>query len=350
MGRLVFAIPGDLFLPTGGNRYGRRMLAELPQFGVEPVHLPLPGRFPDAGPEDVALALDAMQSALRPGDVLLVDGLAYAALPGAAIRAIASPVIALCHHPLCLEAGLTPERSEALRENERAVLALAHCVIAASAHVAAILRDQFDVSSERLAVAPPGTDPSARARGSGGAPRLIAVGAITPRKAFHLLVEALAGLKQLDWRLRIVGSLELCPETAGALSRQVEAMGLSGRVDVAGALSDAELEEAYATSDIFVSSSLFEGFGMALAEAMARGLPIVTTTGGAAAETVPAAAAQKIPPSDVRALREALRKLLSDGVLRRDLAENSWRAGQALPQWRDLAFTIARIFRGISEG
>jgi glycosyltransferase involved in cell wall biosynthesis len=350
MGRLVFAIPGDISAHTGGYAYGRRMLAELPRFGVETVHLPLPGRFPEAEPHDVALALDAMQATLQPGDVLLVDGLAYGALPEAAISAIATPIVALCHHPLCLEAGLTPEREQALRENERAALALARRVIVSSTHVADILRDHFGVPSHRLAVAPPGTDPSARPRGSGGgAPAMIAVGAISPRKAYPLLLEALSGLAQLDWRLRIVGSRDLSPAAAAALAAKIEALGLEARIDLVGGLAGDELEEAYAASDIFVASSLFEGFGMALAEAMARGLPIVTTTGGAAAETVPDDAALKIPPSNVRALREALRKMLSDGGLRRKLAEGSWRAGQALPQWRDSASTIARIFRAIAE-
>ncbi len=350
MGRLLFAIPGDILARTGGYGYDRRILAELPQFGVEAVHLALPGGFPEAGPQDVASALHAMQSALRPGDVLLVDGLAYGALPEAAIRAISPPIVALCHHPLCLEAGLTPERRRALRESERAALALARRVIVASTHSAALLRDHFGVPPHRLSVAPPGADPASRARGSGGAPALIAVGAIAPRKAFHHLVEALGGLARLDWRLRIVGSRDRFPATAAALAAQIEALGLSPRIDLVGELSDDELEAAYAASDVFVSSSLFEGYGMALAEAMARGLAIVTTTGGAAAETVPDAAAQKTPPSDVPALREALRIMISDSGLRRELAEASWRAGQALPQWRDTAFTIAGIIREAMKG
>jgi glycosyltransferase involved in cell wall biosynthesis len=78
---------------------------------------------------------------------------------------------------------------------------------------------------------------------------------------------------------------------------------------------------------------------------LACGLPIVTTTGGAAAQTVPDAAALKIPPSDVAALREALRRLISDPGLRRELAEGAWRAGQKLPRWRDSAHRIVEAFQ-----
>jgi glycosyltransferase involved in cell wall biosynthesis len=165
-----------------------------------------------------------------------------------------------------------------------------------------------------------------------------------PRKAYGVLVEALGGLAELDWRLRIVGSRDLHPLSVAALARQIAALGLAARIELAGEFSGAELDSLYSTSDIFVSASLFEGFGMALAEAMARGLPIVTTTGGAAAETVPDAAALKIPPADVAALRAALRKLICDDALRRRLAEGSWRAGQSLPQWRESARAIAEAF------
>ncbi len=87
---------------------------------------------------------------------------------------------------------------------------------------------------------------------------------------------------------------------------------------------------------------------MALAEAMARGLPIVTTTGGAAAETVPDGAGLKVPPGDVSALREALRKLLISPDLRAQLGEAAWRAGQALPSWSDTAGVIADALRRVA--
>ncbi|WP_294537529.1 glycosyltransferase family 4 protein [uncultured Rhodoblastus sp.] len=350
MGRLVFAIPGDISARTGGYGYDRRLLAELPPIGVEAVHLPLPGRFPDAGPQDVAAALAAMQQALQPGGALLIDGLAYGALPAEAIGALAAPVIALCHHPLCLETGLAPGRVEFLRQSERAALALARHVIVTSAHTAEILRRDFDIAPDRLTVAPPGTDRAPRARGSGGAPLLLAVGAIMPRKAFDVLVEALGGLTELDWRLQIVGSRALHPVIVAALEAQIKALGLESRIELAGEFSGGEIDAIYAASDIFVSASLFEGFGMALAEAMTRGLPILTTTGGAAAQTVPDAAALKVPPADVAALREALRRLLCDDGLRRRLAQASWRAGQGLPRWRESARLVAAVFRATIGG
>ena len=161
------------------------------------------------------------------------------------------------------------------------------------------------------------------------------------------MVEALAGLARLDWRLRLVGGAP-APETANALARLIEARGLGARIDWLGEVSAEALDGIYDSSDIFVSSSLYEGYGMALAEALARGLPIVTTTGGACADTAPDGAALKVAPGDVGALREALRRMIEDRDLRRDLSEASWRAGQQLPSWRDTARTIGRAARAIA--
>ena len=82
--------------------------------------------------------------------------------------------------------------------------------------------------------------------------------------------------------------------------------------------------------------------------AMARGLPIITTTGGAAAQTVPDAAALKVPPGDVLALREALQTAIADAALRARLSDASWLAGQGLPRWSDGAALIARVLHSIA--
>ncbi|MCC2099212.1 MAG: glycosyltransferase family 4 protein, partial [Hyphomicrobiales bacterium] len=99
----------------------------------------------------------------------------------------------------------------------------------------------------------------------------------------------------------------------------------------------------YAGSDVFVLASHYEGYGMVLAEAMASGLAIISTTGGAAAATVPDDAALKVPPGDGVALRDALRRVIGDTALRRSLSGASWQAGQKLPRWPDTAKIIAGV-------
>jgi glycosyltransferase involved in cell wall biosynthesis len=84
---------------------------------------------------------------------------------------------------------------------------------------------------------------------------------------------------------------------------------------------------------------------MVLAEAMARGLPIVCTTGGAAAETVPESAALKVPPGDEAALSDAIARVLDDRVLRGRMSDAAWAGGQKLPRWGDTARIFARVIK-----
>ena len=344
----VFAIPGDINLPTGGYTYDRRVLAALPGKGIDVRHVELPGSFPEPSPADLA-ETGRLLASVPPHTVLLIDGLAYGAMPAEIVRRLAAPVVALVHHPLCLEAGVSEPRQRTLRASETAALALARCVITTSRTTARTLIADFRVPEPKIAVAEPGTEPAARAHGTGTPIQLLAVGAVVPRKAYDVLVRALATLEAHDWRLTIAGPTDRSAEALASLQAAVRDTGLGDRIALAGPLGAAELDRHYACADIFLMPSLYEGYGMALAEAMARGLPIISTTGGAAAETVPDAAALKVAPGDESALAAAIQRLLADPGLRARMAEASWAAGQKLPRWADTARLIAGVIREVAS-
>jgi glycosyltransferase involved in cell wall biosynthesis len=203
------------------------------------------------------------------------------------------------------------------------------------------------VPARKITVAEPGTDPAARATGTGTPLQLLAVGAVSPRKAYDVLVRALEPLADLDWRLTIAGATDRDPAAAAALKSIIDRSGLGERIKLAGKVVPATLDRFYESADLFVMPSLFEGYGMVLAEAMARGLPIVCTTGGAAAETVPDAAAIKVPPGDPEPLTAALRLALEDKKRRTRMADASWDAGRALPTWNETARRIAAVILGM---
>ncbi|HEX2724613.1 MAG TPA: glycosyltransferase family 4 protein [Beijerinckiaceae bacterium] len=347
MVEVAFAIPGDLATPTGGYAYDRRMLELLPARGVSVRHIELPGSFPNPTGADLAQTERQLRSTPA-GAVLLIDGLAYGAIPADLIRRLDRRVVALVHHPLGLEAGLAPERELELLQTEIAALAEARWVITTSMATARLLAEEFDVPSSRITVAEPGTEPAPRASGTGTPVELLAVGAVSPRKAYGLLVEALSTLQHRDWRLTIAGALDRAPEAAGALRAAITSSALADRILLPGAVTDAELAKLYDRADIFVSPSLFEGYGMVLTEAMARGLPMVASTGGAAAETVPETAGLKVPPGDVAALRAALEAMIVDPNLRRTFADGSWAAAHALPRWNDAAARIAEVVEEVA--
>ncbi|MCB5274078.1 Mannosylfructose-phosphate synthase [Arthrobacter sp. SO5] len=351
---LVFAIPGDLSAPTGGYAYDRSLLAHLPGSGIRVRHLQLPGSWPSPTAADVEETRRLLAS-LRDRTTVLVDGLAYGAFPDTLLETLGNgtghQVIALVHHPLALESGLGEDQRRLLEGTERHALACAAHVIATSASTARTLTRDFGVPAGKITTACPGTRPARRAEGSGrtrGA-ELLCVGSVSPRKAYGVLASALSRLTDLDWHLTIVGETDRVPGEHARVAAAVKAHGLAGRVTFAGVLTADELEAAYHSSDVFLMPSLYEGYGMALAEAMSHGLPIVCTTGGAAAETVPDGAAIKVPPGDAPALGNAVRSLLTVPQRLADLGERSWAAGRALPPWQDTAGRVADLVRAVAR-
>lgn len=347
MTRCAFVIPGDITLPTGGYGYDRQILARLGQNGITVSHVALPGSFPAPTKADMTRT-ETLLAATPADGILLIDGLALGAIPVDLMRRVQRRVVALVHHPLYLEAGLSEARSKELFASERDVLADAAHVVVTSPTTKTLVARHLGVPAERITVAEPGTERAARARGTGTPLALLAVGAVVPRKGYHVLVEALAGLANADWRLSIAGPDDRSPQTTEQVRALIAKKELEPRIRMLGAVDQAALAALYDAADVFVMPSLFEGYGMVLAEAMSRGLPIVCTTGGAAAETAPAAAAIKVPPGQAEALETALRQVLNNPALRARMAEASWTAGQKLPQWDDTARIIADVIKGLA--
>jgi glycosyltransferase involved in cell wall biosynthesis len=344
---VAFAVPGNLATPTGGYAYARRLLALLPAHSINVRHVPLPASYPHPGAADLAETERLLRETPQ-GAVLFIDGLAFGAMPAGLVEGLGRRIVALVHHPLGFEPGHGEARRDELIESETRALALAERVVACSAATARTLTDEFGVPPARITVAEPGTEPAPRASGTGAPVELLAVGAVSRRKNYPVLVAALRELADLDWRLTIVGSLDRAPEAGAALYAAIQAARLRDRVTVAGAVDESRLNGLYDKADVFVSPSLFEGYGMVLAEAMARGLPLVASTGGAAVETVPAGAGFKVPPGDIASLREALRRMIADPAARHAFADGSWAAGQALPRWPDTAARVADTLKAVA--
>jgi glycosyltransferase involved in cell wall biosynthesis len=332
--------------PTGGYAYDRRVVEILPDFGVRVSVLQLPGSFPNPTASDLAKTSRLLKT--RPADAaLIVDGLAYGAFPESLLDELDGRVIALVHHPLFLETGLTPARQAALKACEEKALQRAHHIVVTSRATRRILTTSMGIPTTKVTVAEPGTDPAQRATGTGAPLQILSVGAVLPRKGYHLLIEALAPLKDIDWRLTIAGATDRHPQALQTLQKAIKTHDLADRVTVAGKVVPATLERYYESADLFVSASLFEGYGMVLAEAMARGLPMVLAAGGAAADTAGKAAALHVEAGNVAELTSALRKALTDKKLRDRLADASWEAGRTLPTWHETARRIAAVILGL---
>ncbi|MEZ5788089.1 MAG: glycosyltransferase family 4 protein [Xanthobacteraceae bacterium] len=347
---VVFAVPGDLATPTGGFAYDRRIIAELRELGLAVEVTNLGEGFPSPSPETRTAALAALDR-VPAGSPVIIDGLAFGILPELAETCCRTrAVIALVHHPLALETGLPEAAVARLRASEITALAGARHIVTTSESTARILVSDYAVPRDRVTVAPPGTDRIAAhvQRDSGGPVKLLAVGSLVPRKGFDVLIAALAAVADLDWYLTIAGADDRDPVTARQIAAQIAACGLVPRVTLAGAVAPDRLARLYAEADLFVLASRFEGYGMAFAEAISYGLPMIGTTAGAIPEAVPAGAGVLVPPDDVGALAAALRRLIGDRDERARLARAARNAAGRLPTWQDSARLIAAAIEAVT--
>lgn len=344
-------VPGALATRTGGFIYDRRMVDTLRAAGWQVTVHELGAGFPAPSAEVLQQAARTI-AALPDGALVVADGLAFGVLPDMAqAHARRLRWVALVHHPLALESGLSAARQQALRDSERRALACTHGVIVTSPATARDLAAD-GVPAARIAVAEPGTDAAPLARGSGNpdALSLLCVASLTPRKNHLLLLEALAGLRSRGWTLHCVGSAAMDPACAAALAQAVMRFGLQQRVLLHGELAGDALAARYAQADAFVLPSQHEGYGMALAEALAHGLPVISTRAGAIPETVPADAGALVTPGDLPALRSALQRLLDDAAWRAQCAAGARAARLRLPTWEHSAARFADALLRFSAG
>jgi glycosyltransferase involved in cell wall biosynthesis len=266
-------------------------------------------------------------------------------------------LVALVHHPVALETGLDAKTAERYAALERSALTYAQRVITTSQWTARTLAAD-GVPVAQLRVVEPGvdrrktrgsSDPKSAAHSEG--PRdtvnLLCVGTLTPRKGHAVLLEALNELRERHWHLTCAGSLLRDAPTVAALQHQIDRLSLRKRVSLLGDLDRDALERQYARADVFVLPSYLEGYGMALAEAVAFGLPVVSTTAGAIPETVPANASLLVAPGDSRALAKALALVIDDPARRATLAANARAARASLPTWATAAGKFAAALDGL---
>jgi glycosyltransferase involved in cell wall biosynthesis len=333
-----FVLPGPPETPTGGFVYDRHMLAALARAGRLAGCIALPGGFPIPS-EAAVTAAERMIAAIPENAPVIVDGLALTPLAGSFAAAATRPsLLALIHHPLADETGLPASERDRLYDAERRVLAVAKGVLVTSAHTAGRLAD-FGVQAARIRVVRPGIEAprplvgagATAAPGAGDRPTpatLLCVASLTPRKGQDVLLRALARLRQLSWRLWLVGPARDAAFSRG-LRRLAHELGLQGRIRITGAVAPAIVAWFYRQADVFVLPSFYEGFGIAAAEAAAHGIPVVASDAGAIPEAIAGTRHRLVPPGDVIALAEALRPFLGRGqavrrCLRPPSAMRSW--------------------------
>jgi glycosyltransferase involved in cell wall biosynthesis len=336
---IALLVPAPFDTISGGYIYDRRLVEGLRGLGHAVQVVELPGRHPlpdAAATEGARGALAAIPAATR----IVLDGLGLPAFAPFADELAARGAVGLIHHPTALEHGNPGAVRDALRAAEQALFPRMARLVATSPLTARRLEPEFGVDPARIGVVEPGTDAAPRSQGSGEGCGILSVGSLIPRKGHDVLLRTLATLPDLDWRLTVAGGARDAVYAHG-LSALAEELGIAQRVTFAGEVDGAALAALWRGADLFALASHWEGYGMAVAEALARGVPVAVTAGGALAELVPVEAGVVSPPGDAVSLGKAMRRAIFDTALRAEMAEAAWQAGQRLPRWADRAAHFA---------
>jgi glycosyltransferase involved in cell wall biosynthesis len=343
---LHFLIPGDLAAGTGGYVYDRRVIGGLRALGWQVMVHQLDASFPYPTAGALQGAQEVLES-LPDQATVLVDGLALGAMPEQLrMQARRLRLWALIHLPLAAEVGLPPELAERLRASERQALqAVGHVIVTSS--VTLRMLGAEGIPPQRLTVIEPGVDEVPFApRRTQESLRLLCVGTLSTGKAQELLVDALAPLRQWPWQLTCVGSLERDRAAVQRLRAKLSQLGMEARIELAGEIEQERLTPYYLNADLFVLPTLFETYGMAVAEALAHGLPVVSTRTGAIPQMLGSQAGLLVQPGDRQGLQDALLQLFEDRCLLERLAAGARVARERLPRWSQSCAHLSALLQG----
>jgi glycosyltransferase involved in cell wall biosynthesis len=336
--QICLIVPGPLTTVSGGHTYDRRMADGLRTLGHDVLAVELAGRLPH--PDQAAIYAARTAWAALPADsVKVIDALALPAFDGLPLR----QVTVLVHHPASFETGLAEDVAKHLHATDAMMLGEVPRLVVTSDQTAERLARAFGVAPERISVIIPGIDDLPRCAGAAATGcRILSVGALIPRKGHDVLLRALGRLSDLDWTLTIAGSAERDPVHANELRALAAELKIAHRLRFV----DDVTEELWAGADLFALASHFEGYGVAIAEAMRRGLAVAVTNVGAVPTLVGPEAGVVCASGDIEQLSKALRRLIFDHVLLRDMAEAAWQSSRSLPSWNEQAERLAAVLAG----
>lgn len=354
--RVIWTAPCFDVMKTGGIRYNMEVLNFLRKYKGNVVIFRLPinsskSRIIRNLVSNIRIAISLFHAVQR-GDVVVQnsDDHAKVLLINILIRLFKSArIVAICHHLPHRDLVANGDfRLAAFKRLDRWVEGLffrtVHRIVAVSQTTKGDITG-LGIPSKKVSIVPDGVDrpPTVPVTREDHRLQFLFVGALTQRKGLEYLIDAMRKIEEKSIILHIVGPIE--DETYfHCLQNLVRQYKLENKVVFYGMVPQEELWRFYAKSDIFILPSLWEGFGIALLEAMAFGLPIVATRGGAIPDLVnDGENGLLVPPADSIALGSAITRLIKTPLLRERLGQNGRVQFQKSLTWQQVGEKFAAV-------
>ena len=346
---------GQLDQVSGGNLYDQKLAEHLRDSGYDVDILSLPH-----GSYARHLAQNFLPSLKRRlqerFDVLLQDELTHPSL-FRSNRGATAPIVCIVHHLLSSESHAT-RRTNLYRRIEKRYLQTVGAFVFNSHTTRESVEELLSKKTHNVVATPGGNRLGAKLTGpeiyqrafAEGPLRMLFVGNLIERKGLHILLKALAELRDQAWHLDIVGSEEMDPGYASRMQQQIDALELRSRLTLHGVLRGERLAERYQESQLLVVPSSYEGFGIVYLEALGFGIPVIASAAGATDEIVHHEQnGFLIQPGDTLSLSRQLERLLEDRGLLGRLSLAALESFHAHPTWEQSMHRIEEFLKTIAR-
>ncbi len=350
---ITLLAPRNTGTPSGGYIYNDRVSRCMPDKLWTYLLLPMPNSKPPS-------VHDLCNNRVVPNTHILLDSLffSFSAWVQELYKHHKRPISILAHYLPSLNPLLTEKEVEILRTNERTCLQCCRTVITPSVYLQKKLQEIGPENLSILVATPgiqknttencPGEVPHAgvySAQGVKAEIRLLTIAHWTPSKNHRYLLPILGSLKYLPWTWEIYGAHDPGEKLVDAFSRQAAKLGLSQKIHVGTALPHDRIQTAMKEADIFLYPSLFESYGMVVAEALTAGLPVVASRVGGIPEVVgtpPAALLCEIEKDEesARQWKESISRLVNSPEEQKKYAHAAYSRAYTLPDWKETAKKI----------
>jgi glycosyltransferase involved in cell wall biosynthesis len=330
---LYLIYTGNYHSLTGGYIYNRKVVEQLQASGVS-VKLILFPEFPAYSQDSLYKSAENILASIPQDSKILVDSLVYGKYTELWRKYQHNfRLIPLVHLPLFAnpndEQGLT-----GLKETEMEAYSFANQIIVTSDYTKSIL--ERSGTTNKLTVIKPGIDDIGKKTEYPSLPfQLLCVSNVIQNKNQLMLIKTLKNLKDFNWTLNLVGSLSIDKDYVNKIQMFINENGMSNRILIYGSTWGDNLKKLYSKADLFIFPSKFETYGMAVAEAIECGLPVL------AFESEGVKRSFKEYPvhyfNSELSLKNQLTKVFEDQDYYRKMIDEILDSKPAFPRWKQVA-------------